>query len=113
MDVHLIDETDLLSVENLLDTELTVTKTNDDGEQETEKKKLSEYATKQLLQKPMPKTPNRKRLPLAKTRKKLASTPSNSKPSPRASNNASISTRSSLRSRRLFRLRSFLFWFCS
>ena len=45
MDVHLIDETDLLSVENLLDTEFSVTKTNDDGEQETEKKKLSEYAT--------------------------------------------------------------------
>lgn len=45
MDVHLIDETDLLSVENLLDTEFSVTKNNDDGEQETEKKKLSEYAT--------------------------------------------------------------------
>ena len=45
MDVNLIDETDVLSVENLLDTELTVTTTNDDGEQETEKKKLSEYAT--------------------------------------------------------------------
>lgn len=45
MDVNIVDETDELNVENLLDTELTVTVTNDDGEQETETRKLSEYAT--------------------------------------------------------------------
>lgn len=45
MDINIVDETDELNVDNLLDTELTVTVTNDDGEQETETRKLSEYAT--------------------------------------------------------------------
>ena len=45
MDVKLIDETDVLNVDNLLDTEFTVTTTNDDGEQETKQTKLKKYAT--------------------------------------------------------------------
>ena len=45
MDVRLIDETDVLNVDNLLDTEFTVTTTNDDGEQETKQTKLKKYAT--------------------------------------------------------------------
>jgi len=45
MDVIIVDETDLLTKENLMDMEFEATKTDDDGKTVTETHKLSEFAT--------------------------------------------------------------------
>ncbi|MBR0428785.1 MAG: efflux RND transporter permease subunit [Lachnospiraceae bacterium] len=45
MDVLIVDETNLLTVENLMDMEFDTTVTEDDGTQSTETHKLSEFAT--------------------------------------------------------------------
>lgn len=45
MDVIIVDETDLLTKENLMDMEFETTKTDDDGKTVTETHKLSEFAT--------------------------------------------------------------------
>ncbi|MBQ4373794.1 MAG: efflux RND transporter permease subunit, partial [Lachnospiraceae bacterium] len=45
MDVQIVDETNLLTVENLMDMEFDTTVTEDDGTQSTETHKLSEFAT--------------------------------------------------------------------
>lgn len=45
MDVKIIDETDLLTKENLMDMEFETQTTDDDGKQVTESHKLSEFAT--------------------------------------------------------------------
>lgn len=44
MDINIVDENDLLTVENLLDITFSVDKVNDDGETETEIHTLDEYA---------------------------------------------------------------------
>lgn len=45
MDVQIVDETNLLTKENLMDMEFETTKTDDDGKTVTETHKLSEFAT--------------------------------------------------------------------
>ena len=45
MDVLIVDETNLLTVENLMDMEFDTTVTEDDGTQSTQTHKLSEFAT--------------------------------------------------------------------